>query len=137
MSARTERRLMVISNCSECLWLRLPLGKVVLFFRRPLTKPSYTLLEEVRKPLSSSVWARQPLTSTQGVWIRLDSFPTPPSLLAHLWQGPNLGVPQGSRLSCLARLWLGNKETRAVDILACLSPSPTLFLASSTLHPSM
>ena len=34
-----------------------------------------TLLEEVRKSLSTSIWARQLLTSTHGVQDRLHSFP--------------------------------------------------------------
>ena len=90
VAARTERRLEAISNCSECPWLRLPyvLPKCCFSLKGTSPNPSSTLLEELRKSLSTSIRARQLLTSTQGVQDRLHSFPlhTPPPAPAHLWQ---------------------------------------------------
>lgn len=58
-----------------------PRPRCCLSLRGPLPNAS-ALSEEVRKSRSSSVWARQLLTSTQGKAGPL----LPTALLAHLWQ---------------------------------------------------
>lgn len=79
----------------------------------PPRNASSTLLEEVRKSLplyGPDNCLRQPREFRTGCApFPLHTLPTPCSSLAI--SSPR--DPQGSRLSCLARLWLGNKETRA------------------------